>query len=412
MLYFILRPLTRIALKAYFRRITINGLENLPKDKPVLLCSNHPAGFIEPCLMACFLPRILHFLVRGDLFEKPILGKILVSTKQIPIYRFRDGFGKLRNNRKVMNISYDKLAEGKAILIFPEASTIETKHLRPIKKGAARMALETLALHPDIDLSILPVGINYSSPNRWRSYVNINIGKPIVPELPEDMKDLPKEILGLTKEIDRELRKQLLVLNEGVRVEDLDLLLDIGQWHKSPKTSLTARYDEVDRFEYERRLSVNLDKEINKEVLSEAGPDFHRFSKEGVGIVEWLISILIVVPVFFALTINALPVVIGLAIRNKYVSINEFIGAIAIAASLGVYMIVFVITFVLVFLFYSWWAFLLFLLPFLGLLGLMGFDFLRDVWHRAKLRRVLGEESQTRIFDCGSTIIKEVFNEK
>jgi 1-acyl-sn-glycerol-3-phosphate acyltransferase len=410
MLYYILRPLTRIALKAYFRKITINGLENLPKDKPVLLCSNHPTGFIEPCLMACFLPRVLHFLVRGDLFERPVLKHILISTNQIPIYRFRDGYEKLRNNRDVMNLSYDKLAMGEAILIFPEASTTEVKYLRPIKKGAARMAIETMKLHPDIDLAVVPIGINYSMPNRWRSFVNINIGKAIIPKLPEDEKEVPREIVRLTDELDKKLSELLLVKNKEISDDHLTAVLDVSQWQYPVSSSVQTQFDQPEHFEMERKISENLHEEQKLDFLHPLGEQPYLLEEGGVRWWDILISLILLLPVFILLLVNAIPVIGGVAIRNKYVREREFIASIAVAASLGLYMILFPIVFALLAFYKGWWALLLLFLPIGGLWGLVGMDYIRKVFYNLSLQGRMTENERQEIFDKGTAIIDNLIN--
>jgi len=74
--YRIVRPLARIALKTYFSKIYLNGLD--------------PSAFLEPCILATTLPRPLHFMVRGDLFQKPIYSAMLMSLHMIPMFRLKD----------------------------------------------------------------------------------------------------------------------------------------------------------------------------------------------------------------------------------------------------------------------------------------------------------------------------------
>ncbi len=409
MLYFILRPLTRIALKAYFRRITINGLSNLPKDRPLIICSNHPTGFIEPCLLACFLPRTLHFLVRGDLFEKPLLGAILKSTNQIPIYRFRDGFKKLKDNHKVMNISYSKLAEGHAILIFPEASTVQVKYLRPLQKGAARMALEMLRLHPDKDLAIVPIGINYSNPNRWRSCVTINIGPAINPEPSSQEGNLRKDTVELTQRIERQLGRQLISKPEGVADEVLDKVLMMNAWTEKRGGRIAVKVNDGKSFEKDKILSQRLRSEeptlheINISKYQDVSQPQRKFNG-----LHYLLAIVLIIPVGLILLMNALPVLLGVFIRNKYVRQVEFYAPIVIAASLGAYLIFFVISFLLLLIFYRWWAFLLFLLPSLGLFSLLGLDYLRSIYYTWKLNATLGSTEVEANCKQAINVIEEI----
>lgn len=410
MLYFILRPLTRIALKVYFRRITINGLQHLPRNKPIIICSNHPTGFIEPCLLACFLPRTLHFLVRGDLFEKPLLKRILVSTNQIPIYRFRDGYEKLRNNAKVLNISYEKLSEGKAILIFPEASTKEVKYLRPIQKGAARMAIEAKKQFPKIDLEIIPIGINYSAPNKWRSYVNINIGPAISPELPVEDDQLRETITALTTEIKGSLSDQLLMLNDAVSEELLNKSLVVGQWVMPVNSSLTLRKEEPGKYLHDRKISESVHSSSNltflpdELVTKEVGEKYENL--------ELYLCYLLTVPLSLIFLLNAPPILFGIYMRNKYVREREFLASVTIAASLGAYIILLTLAFFTLLFISRWKAFFIFLIPLAGFLSLPIYDYCRSVFKRFKLKRKFGEEKLNQIKLQGLEYLNENIKKK
>jgi len=101
-------------------------------------------------------------------------------------------------------------------------------------------------------------------------------------------------------------------------------------------------------------------------------------------------------------------VLMGISIRNKYVTENEFIGAIAIAASLGAYMIIFPIVFIVISIFYGWWSLLMVLLPILGLIGLYGMDYLKDIWYRSELQAKLGNSKLDQIFKEGMAILEAI----
>jgi len=179
MFYSFLKVLVRFTLKIFFRKIFITGIEHIKSDTPQLIASNHPNGFLEPLLMACFFPKPLHFLVRGDVFDNPILRPMLKSTHQIPIFRFRDGFSKLRENSQKMDESIQVLLDKKNLLIFAEGGTESIKKLRPLQKGISRIAFQTMEKDPDLDLEILPVGINFTFPAMFNEEVMLNIGNPL-----------------------------------------------------------------------------------------------------------------------------------------------------------------------------------------------------------------------------------------
>jgi len=179
MIYRLLRLLVRLTLHAYFRRIYILDAEKLPLDKPVLIACNHPSAFMEAVILACFLPRPLHFLVRGDVFRNPRFRWFFKATNQVPIYRFRDGFANLRNNARTLDYCYETLKEGHAILIFSEGSTELVRRLRPLQKGTARIAMGAIDFSPELDLHIVPVGVNFTDPTMFRSDVMVRVGDPI-----------------------------------------------------------------------------------------------------------------------------------------------------------------------------------------------------------------------------------------
>jgi 1-acyl-sn-glycerol-3-phosphate acyltransferase len=179
MFYSFLKVLVRFTLKIFFRKIFITGIDHIKRDTPQLIASNHPNGFLEPLIMACFFPKPLHFLVRGDVFDNPLLRPLLKSTHQIPIYRFRDGFSKLRENSQKMDESIQVLLDKKNLLIFSEGNTESIKKLRPLQKGISRIAFHTLEKDVDLDLEILPVGINFTYPAKFDETVMLKIGKPL-----------------------------------------------------------------------------------------------------------------------------------------------------------------------------------------------------------------------------------------
>lgn len=78
------------------------------------------------------------------MFEKKWLKPILELTHQIPIFRMKDGFEKLKQNKSTFSRSFEILHEGKCILMFPEASTMYVPYMRPLQKGAARLACGTV----------------------------------------------------------------------------------------------------------------------------------------------------------------------------------------------------------------------------------------------------------------------------
>ncbi|KAL8291488.1 hypothetical protein RQP46_002466 [Phenoliferia psychrophenolica] len=78
---------------------------------------------------------------------------------------------------------YQKLKDGGCIGIFPEGGSHDRTDLLPLKAGVSIMALGALAANPALRLRIVPVGLSYFHPHRFRSRAVVEFGSPI--EIPQ-----------------------------------------------------------------------------------------------------------------------------------------------------------------------------------------------------------------------------------
>ncbi|TVR81766.1 MAG: hypothetical protein EA409_06380 [Saprospirales bacterium] len=162
----------------FFRRVYIRGIEKVDVDRPSIFAVNHPSAFLEPTLIATHVSFPVHFLTRGDVFNRKFLW-FFNATNQVPVFRFKDGFNQLRNNQDSFERCYSKLLDGAKLLIFCEGSMKWIKRMRGVQPGAAKLAFGTLELRSDLPLVIHPVGVNYDDHTRFRSDVMVEIGDPV-----------------------------------------------------------------------------------------------------------------------------------------------------------------------------------------------------------------------------------------
>lgn len=264
--YRALRALTRTTLQIYFKNISFSGREQLKNDGPRIITANHPASFLDACILACFLPGPLYFLVRGDVFH-PWFRFFFRWTYQIPIYRFRDGFENMRRNTDTFQKVHEFLSQGKTVVIFAEGLTEYEKKLRPIQKGAARMALKFQNRFPNRNINIQPLGINYENIYRFRSAVHVHIGPAFQPRISEDSK---RDIHLLTEKIASQL-SNLVVHIEEARREPI-----YTRWARSEGLfSLPAAEAREAQFSMAARINTlsetKVDAEINDSVNFESG---------------------------------------------------------------------------------------------------------------------------------------------
>ncbi|KAK3955621.1 hypothetical protein QBC32DRAFT_29012 [Pseudoneurospora amorphoporcata] len=89
---------------------------------------------------------------------------------------------------KVYQAVFDRLKNGGCVGIFPEGGSHDRSDLLPLKAGVAIMALGTLAEAPDCGLKIVPVGMNYFHPHKFRSRAVLEFGAPF--EVPKELVEM------------------------------------------------------------------------------------------------------------------------------------------------------------------------------------------------------------------------------
>ena len=175
--------------------LKVDGLENVPKDGPLLVIANHFSWFDAPLLTLC-LPFQPAFMVASESQRFWFVRMFMRAFHGIPIWRGRV-------DRKALSAAITRLKQGQAVAIFPEGgidprlaerrSRGETiveddygfisRHdaqLTHAEPGTAYLALQSQA-------RLLPValmGTEKILPNilRWRrTHVIMRIGQPFGP---------------------------------------------------------------------------------------------------------------------------------------------------------------------------------------------------------------------------------------
>ncbi|EPQ26968.1 uncharacterized protein PFL1_05603 [Pseudozyma flocculosa PF-1] len=86
---------------------------------------------------------------------------------------------------------YEKLAEGGCLGIFPEGGSHDRTDLLPLKAGVVIMALGAMSANPQLNVRIVPVGMSYFHPHKFRSRAVVEFGSPI---------DVPRHLVGRFEE--------------------------------------------------------------------------------------------------------------------------------------------------------------------------------------------------------------------
>lgn len=141
---------------------------------PLLIASNHPNSFLDAIIYDILFDIPITSLARGDAFKWKRIFYLLRALKMLPVYRIREGAENLNTNYETFDTCSKIFKKEEAILIFSEGLCINEWHLRPLKKGTARLSLK--AWNEEIPLQVLPAGINYSSFRRYGKKIHIHFG--------------------------------------------------------------------------------------------------------------------------------------------------------------------------------------------------------------------------------------------
>jgi glycerol-3-phosphate O-acyltransferase/dihydroxyacetone phosphate acyltransferase len=200
----ILSHLSNVALRIYYRLHRAGA--TVPPNGPVLLVANHPNSLLDPAMVALAARRPVRFLAKAPLFTDPLVGFLVRGAGSIPVYRRADDPSQVARNEEMFRAVHDALAQGAAVGIFPEGLSHNEPSLAPLKTGAARIALGTVATH-GIRVPIIPVGSVFRDKNIFRSEALVTVGRPIEwGDLSPDDGGDGKAVRELTQRIDRALR--------------------------------------------------------------------------------------------------------------------------------------------------------------------------------------------------------------
>ena len=160
----------------------MQGRERVPLRGPTLIVSNHTNAFVDALLFITELDRPVTLTAKSTLRKNPLLKPLIRALGVIELQRAQDtepGAPAPRNTQ-ALAACREVLAEGGALVIFPEGVSHSDPSLRPFRTGAARIALdyeeERGAAEP---LTIIPAGLHFEAKERFRSTAGVVFGAPL-----------------------------------------------------------------------------------------------------------------------------------------------------------------------------------------------------------------------------------------
>lgn len=198
---FVYPPVIQTAL-TLFRvlgfRFDIRGVENIPASGGAVLASNHVSYFD---FMFVGLPayrrghRLVRFMAKDAVFHHPVSGPLMRGMHHIPVDRSA-GAAAYRN-------AVAALQNGELVGVFPESTISRSFVPRPVKSGAARMALEAgVPLIPVVVWGGHRVWTSGRKP-RWQRGVPVSIwiDQPLPPIAGETAAELTHRLAHRLREL-------------------------------------------------------------------------------------------------------------------------------------------------------------------------------------------------------------------
>ncbi len=178
--YALVRALARLLLGLFYQRIDVVGVEQVPPRGGLIVAANHHNSLVDAMLLLAFVPRRLRTLANAPLFGHPLVGPFLRLVGALPVHRRQEAGDDPARNAALFAATSETLRSGGAILIFPEGRTQPEPVLLELRTGAARMLLAAEEGGGPTPVTLLPVGLVFEQPGRFRDgRALVLVGEPV-----------------------------------------------------------------------------------------------------------------------------------------------------------------------------------------------------------------------------------------
>ncbi len=282
--YWMVQPfLVGIPYRFYYSKFQVNGWENVPEDKPVIFAISHRNAFMDSLAFVNTKSTQVWQLARGDAWNNKIAGNLFYFFHMLPIWRERDGGDTKELNEPTFNACADILYKNGMIGIYPEGNCIDEEHIRPLKKGICRIAFLAEERYDfELDVHIIPVGINYSASDKFKKWQLVNVGKPILLKTYSDSyKNNPAQAMHHLKEdIEKGLKELTLHVEHSQYHQDI---VSMSQMYARYSIfDQGGKYEPLSKLQAEKNIAAKLENYHSQEPegMNQLVQDYHLYKKE------------------------------------------------------------------------------------------------------------------------------------
>ena len=172
----------------------IEGTENIPQDRTVILASNH-RSYADPVILTMPMKLPVSYMAMEELFKNKLFGWFIRKLGAFPVKR---GAGDM----SVIDDSINILKSGRNLVIFPEGTRSKDGKVLKGKTGVAMIAAMSGA-------DVVPCGIVFEGEKlKFRSKLTLKYGPVIKAEdikvtgtSPRELKGVKQKIMGAVTEL-------------------------------------------------------------------------------------------------------------------------------------------------------------------------------------------------------------------
>lgn len=192
-----------------FYNFHIEGAENIPQDRALVMASNH-RSYADPVILTMPMKKPVTYMAKEELFKNKLFGWFITKLGAFPVKR---GTGDMQ----VIDDAVAILNSGRHLVIFPEGTRSKDGKVGKGKTGVAMIAAKSGA-------DVLPCGIIFESEKlHFRSKLTLKFGKVIpASEIaiedasPKALKEVKKRIMGeITELVEGTADKKEIIVNEN-----------------------------------------------------------------------------------------------------------------------------------------------------------------------------------------------------
>jgi 1-acyl-sn-glycerol-3-phosphate acyltransferase len=215
----------------FYRKVEVKNFPtNIPAGTPLLFVANHQNTLMDALAIVLNVGAYQPvFLTRADVFKRSFVRNLLVKLRMLPVYRPHDGRDEMQQNDEVFSQCIQILASGNELAAFPEGNHGVQYHLRPFKKGLARIVCQAETEHNwQLGIQIVPVGLYYTHCRKMGERLVLNFGTPIQVQAFQQtyQENAPRALTQLTRQMSESIKSLMLHFEDIQQHDTLKWLTD------------------------------------------------------------------------------------------------------------------------------------------------------------------------------------------